>query len=263
MRKGRAVAAVALLTVATQIKVYPAVIAVILLVRLGWRPLIGYVVANLALLFVLGVSGFDNFVTLLAKISGSPYIWPGNHSLHAFVNYLAQNGLIPTESESLVRLGCYAGILLLFSAAAVKYVYVMMKLKSAAVTDHRRKTFSPIELGIIGMSFSMMSLLPSVSHDYKLSIQIVPFLLLLNGLSDDSFGRRVEVLTLIAILATCVAYLFIPRYVPFGLYLPDPASRDLIQSKTPGVIVAFACYLYLTVRGGVAMEEREISRGEA
>ena len=108
-----------------------------------------------------------------------------------------------------------------------------------------------MEIGIIGLCFCLMSFLPSVSHDYKLVIHIVPLILLFSRSWKELFDSQGEAYWITALISISVAYLFLPRYQMFPLRIFDfPVNmRDLLGMKTPGLLVAFLCYAYLAIRG--------------
>jgi len=154
------------------------------------------------------------FLSNLTRFSTAGFCWEGNHSLHC---YLRAHGVQSTYRHSAVLLLGFA------AAAAVLYVRV---LRGRDVPASR---FSVAEISLIGMAFVLMSLVPNVSHDYKLPIQVVPFLLLVSATELDlgtaGWERRIG----FPIIAGAQAFLF----------APGPGLR------TPFLLALFAAYAAL------------------
>lgn len=248
MNRHRPVLAVIALTIATQFKVYPAVLAVLLLCSFSWKPFALFCVTNLALLFVLGIRGLENFFSLLSRFSAEPYVWTGNHSLHSWLRHAVNAGVLAPEMESPVRMAIFALLVAVFLLLSV----LLLQRKADAV-------LAPgLDLGLIGMvgiCFALMGLLPSTSHDYKLVIQFVPFLLLITVLAGNGVEFNTELTVIVAIIAMCNAWLFVPRYVPFWGKWLNPALFEFVQVKTPAILAIFFAYGYLAVRGAKLRRE--------
>lgn len=153
-----ALPAAALLTLGVQLKLYPAVFA--LLFRRPGEPaprfaarlaLLGAV--NAALFFALGTDAFLDFLAAVRRQSESPFAWPGNHSIRSFV----------LESPGLYG---WAGI-----AQAGLGIAVVASLL-AALPDSRGSELLPPRL-LLSCTLAAL-LLPSQSHDYKLVILAGP-----------------------------------------------------------------------------------------
>ena len=69
------------------------------------------------------------------------------------------------------------------------------------------------------MAFQLMSLLPSTSHDYKLPIHIIPFLLMISRNKADFTAPPWLVYLLMAVLSASMAFIFVPFFLikTFGL----------------------------------------------
>jgi hypothetical protein len=81
-----------------------------------------------------------------------------------------------------------------------------------------------------------MSLVPSVSYDYKLAIQIVPFLLLLSRSESQIFNSAGRARGVAALAAALMALTLLPRNL-------------VTRMKTPWLILLFALYFYLALDG--------------
>ena len=99
------------------------------------------------------------------------------------------------------------------------------------------------EIGLIGMCFCLMSLLPSVSYDYKLAIHIVPFLLLLSRSDTQLLDTPGRARIVVALTAALMALLLIPRNL-------------VARLKTPWLILLFALYFYLSLMGKIMSPDK-------
>ncbi len=239
LSRGNLIAAVILLAVSTQLKIYFAILIIPIFLRAGLRPTLYFLAINLSLLMMLGYQSFQDFLQSVRAFSQNPFIWTGNHSWYSFTRQLIGADLISWKAGTLMMKG---GILLLLSILVITAFSYYEKNQAAATLYVK---YNLIEIGIIGMCFCLMSLLPSVSHDYKLVIHLIPFLMLVSRSDEDFIGvnnRRV----FIAIMAVLVALLFVPGYTPLPFrYLDIPLS--IVQIKTPIIVLMFFGYCYLTV----------------
>ncbi|OGR96800.1 MAG: hypothetical protein A2016_11375 [Elusimicrobia bacterium GWF2_62_30] len=223
------------LTISTQFKVYPAVLIVLLSTRFGVRAAVYFFALNAAALFILGMPAFLHFTSSLQTLTEAPSAWQGNHSLYAYVSRLAKKGFIFSDSQGLARKLSYLFFTGLFCAAWVKS-WLSTRKHFAAGGQKRGCHLSGSEIGLTGMSFTLMSLLPAVSYDYKLAIQVVPFLLLLSRPESQLFESHARARTVAALAAALMALLLLPR--------------DLVSVlKTPWLILLFILYFYLAWTG--------------
>lgn len=248
LTRNRVIPAVICLTVSMQFKIYPAILAALLLVRYGWQPLLSLAGINAALLFVLGKTGFDTFRSVLGAFSARPFDWPGNHSLHSFANHLARTGVIPPEWESGLRTGTMWFLLAIFGAAAIRLYLAGRCRKSGAAG-----VLTGAEVGLVGMAFIIMALLPIISHDYKLVIQLVPLLLLMTT-PPEAFGKPGGAgVVVVAIVFCCAGFMFVPSHAPFFLGWIGDEYGELLKIKTPWLLISFLPYAFLGVRGSVSV----------
>jgi glycosyl transferase family 87 len=216
MLTGRSALAFVALTAATQLKLYPAILVALLALRRGVGTAVLFLVINGALLFVLGRRAFGFFRNNLAGFSTAGYCWGGNHSLYCLL-----------QAHGIESVRPYAAALLLGFAVAAGAVY----LRSGRGRSLPADRLSTAEISLAGMGFALMSLVPNVSHDYKLPIQVVPFLLLTGSTALDGgapgSARRIA----LPVIAVAEALLFPPRA---GL-------------RTPFLLALYAAYALLLV----------------
>lgn len=163
--------AYALFSLSIQLKVYP-VIFIVMFIR-DWRDwknnikrALGLAAANLALLFVLGPQIFINYLEVLrAQIAQTvnPSIWIGNHSIRSFVEgflgKLRVHNLVANDYSSLMQVALLALIV-------VCIFFIILK----AYRDGR----GGLNVYLLLACTIGALLIPSISHDYKLSILAAP-----------------------------------------------------------------------------------------
>jgi len=190
-----------LFSLSIQLKVYP-VIFIVMFIQ-DWRDwknnirrVLGLTVANVALLFVMGPGVFVDFLKAIQAQSANPPIWDGNHSIRSFVggitDKLRADNLVTNDYSSLMQ------ITLLVMILACVFVII---LKAFREKSNGMNTNLLLACTIAAL------LIPSVSHDYKLSILAAPMALFYHQRSfaeSDSFRLRM-VLSLLAFVM-CTAY---------------------------------------------------------
>ncbi len=196
MLEDRPALAITALTLATQMKVYPAILAALIGVRRGLRVAALFVGINVALLLALGWRAFDFFRGNLTRFTQTRSCWEGNHSLAC---YLREYGVESVQPYSAVLLAAFGAAALALYLGAVRHKWLP------------RDSFTLAEVSLTGMAFSLMSLVPSVSHDYKLPIHAVPFLLLLNVSLPEGDRSRLALRIGIPLISVLVSFLFPPR----------------------------------------------------
>lgn len=262
IRRGKALPAVLFLTISSQLKVYPAALAVLLMVRFGWRHTIYFIVLNSFLLLILGPKALLHFMTHAKVLGLRPFVWQGNHSIFSFVKQTASFYGVPHNLEVKARVITQIVLIATFAASALNY-YRHRITGSASRIMH----FSGEEIGIIGMAFSLMSLLTATSHDYKLVIHIVPFILLLSMKDTALLENSREARLATIIVAASTAFLFLPRFTPIYIRLflplfpsppvPFPAPttfspsnvEDITSMKTMSLVLNFITYKFLSLKG--------------
>lgn len=178
-------------SVAANLKVYPAILLVLVVWKHGWKSLLPLAVVNIALLLSLGPANAGHFLRTLIGSFGFPYLWQGNHSAASFgymVNdYLTRRGLgsVPTVVFYLLPIGTW--------------VFACMYLV--------RRGFSSAGAAWLFMfSVPLMNLIPATSHDYKLVLLGAPLAMLLFLLSleygwSGSWTRALQIAAAAALAA--------------------------------------------------------------
>ncbi len=145
------------LAIAVNLKVYPAVLAVLLLWRYRWRALLPLIATNLVLLLVTGPKNAILFLEGLRAFGAKPFLWAGNHSAAGFAFTLSDTfGISSPWIESLLLL-----------------VPILLWAATAAVIM-RSGWSEPKAVILSAACFPLMNVIPSVGHDYKLILTLLP-----------------------------------------------------------------------------------------
>lgn len=172
-----------LFIIAVQMKVYP-IIFIVFFIR-DWKEwksglrrisLLGLV--NLGSLFIMGFSVFGDFLTAITAQSKNPTIWAGNHSIKSFV-YFSRNLLDEKSSNWVTQIFLNHPVRLEYLLLLISIICFLVILINSFI-NYRNK-INPML--IFGCTILAM-IIPSVSHDYKLSILFLPAFLILNEISN-------------------------------------------------------------------------------
>lgn len=181
---------------AAHLKVYPAVLFLLLFWRHGGRSLVPIVVVNAALLFCIGPGPALHFIERLLEVAAStPWIYVANHSAVSF------GGMLNDFLRE--RWGVGVPGIVLVGLPVVIWV-------AAALVLFRRGNGKSSVLWLFAVSVPLMNVVPSTSHDYKLILLSTPFAVLLEFLLEDyvASGRRLP-LAQIAIACALLVFLSI------------------------------------------------------
>ena len=211
-----------LFSLAIQLKLYP-VLFIFLFVE-DWRAwkvtlrrFVALGLSNFALLFVLG---WDFFVTFLGRVTSVQLNYQSSRledlSLTGFVYNLTTDGFDLLGPGALAAIAPHARLIryLLLAIFLACFVYVL-----ASAWRQRRAGFDPYLFLLCTLG---AMLLPSQSADYKLSILVAPFALVLASLPElQARGRK-----LAQGLLVCLASLaYWSTFYPAGVK-PYPLSRN-------------------------------------
>lgn len=145
------------LALAMNVKLYPAVLLVLLFWRHRWRAVLPVVAANLGLLLIAGPSNAWHFLVNLSSWQADHYFWIGNHSAASYAHALRDTyGWLPS----------WLGYALLLIPLAL-CVFTVVVLIKRGWTD--RGAVLAAAACVPPMCF-----VPSVSHDYKLVLLVFP-----------------------------------------------------------------------------------------
>jgi hypothetical protein len=160
------------LAIATNIKVYPGVLLVLLFWRHRWRAIIPVVVLNAALLLAAGPRNLSLFIHNNLQIQSDPALWLGNHSAQSFAHSLhVAVAWIPESSRYLFL----AVPIVVWLATVVVVVRQGWDRRGAVL--------------VAAASVPLMNVVPAVSHDYKLVLLAFPLAVLGFLLSRPEGGR--------------------------------------------------------------------------
>jgi hypothetical protein len=205
--KGRMILSIVALTIAIHYKLYPLILIAIVFPRFGWKSIPWFIAGNAAASLILGYRVFKEFISRVDNFSQTPNIWFGNHSIYSFLTNFANIDLHDLNlflSASLVAIFVLAwcwvhrnDIVRLFGFKRVEVV------SEAALTG--------AEVGLVGMAFQLMSLIPTTSHDYQLVVQIVPIIMVASRTHRDFKLNKYVYFILTVSMMILTAYLFAPR----------------------------------------------------
>jgi len=168
-------------SVAAHLKVYPAILFVLVLWKHGWRSLLPLAVVNIALLLSLGPANAGHFLSSVTGAVQAPYLWQGNHSAASFGHMV--NGYLGPRG-----LGSVPG--------AVFYIAPIGIWVFACIYLLRRGFSSAGAVWLFMLSVPMMNLIPATSHDSKLVLLGAPLAMVFFfvSLQYSWSGRRVRAL---------------------------------------------------------------------
>ncbi len=198
--------AYALFSVSVQLKIFP-IVYVVMLIKdwTDWKHNIGRVLGiilfNIALLFVMGPKIFASFIRNITPHILEPYTWVGNHSVRSFVTITSMEVMksFHLQDRELFATCCgLAQILLLGFVAGCIAVPLLQECRRGAKGIN---SYVLLNCTIAAL------LIPSVSHDYKLSILAGPVAI---ALDSDALPRMknvgVQVMAMVMIGIISLAY---------------------------------------------------------
>jgi hypothetical protein len=207
---------VILVSLATHLKVYPAILFVIIFWRHRWQCVLPILLCNGLLLFCLGFSnGFLFIQNIFRKGIMRPSLAIYGHSANSYsklVGELFATGQVPVEIPSLVL----AALPVILWAVSLGVLW--------------RRGFNPTNVALLfAVSVPLMNLLPPTSNDYKTILLNPPVIImlsawLLNYLRLGSVGSlNLTLWALLALLFVTRSYVLLPQVLgnkyPFILFL--------------------------------------------
>lgn len=220
-----------LIGMATHLKIYPVVLFAIVIWKYGWKSLLPIVLVNLGLYFSTGLTNAVQFAQQVGSYAANPFIWVGNHSAASFAHYI--------NSYFSERIGMQFPVLLFYLLPLVVWVLGFWLL-------WHRGYSAANATWLFLLSVPLMSVIPSVSHDYKLVILTPIFATFLYWLIGDhtSRGRMEEVALLLALMVLLYLVGRSPVLLP-----------TLLKNKYPFVII----FQFLTLLG-ITLELRRTKK---
>jgi hypothetical protein len=220
-----------LFVISVQLKIYPFIYVIMFIDNWqDWKSnikrLLVLTTANLALFFVLGLNVFINFISAAKWQALDPFVWVGNHSIRSFITMASHKwGWVNQNSDS---------VQLVFLAIVTACIC------TAIFQSYRQnqKGISPYLLLVCTIG---ALLIPSVSHDYKLSILAAPVAIFLssNSLIKMAQGTRQHIFFIILVLIFSVAY--------FSTLFSFTNKQAILQTNSPalGIMLLVATLLAL------------------
>ena len=157
---------IVLLSAASHLKIYPAILLLIPLMHFGRRALIPIATINIAMFLTFGISNAKAFFGQIIGYMNTPYCWPGNHSIFSYVNQVITPTFPPAQSE---QVQSWASRALTFIVIGL-WLHGVIRVKNLEPKARRW-------LIIAAISFPLMGALSSTSHDYKLVIYALPLMI--------------------------------------------------------------------------------------
>ncbi len=211
---------VILLSIATHLKIYPAILFVLLFYKHGKKMILPTLLVNIVFLFILGIQnglGFLKSLFLLtSSVSNGSDYWVANHSATTFAKIIADKTNLTMPS--------YFNVL----SNSLSRVFILVPIILwclAAITLFRQKYSERNALLWLMVSIPVMDMIPSTSFDYK-SVILSSAVFFLLALLTRNIVKKRSLVDFIQLGAVLVILLFLGRsYVFF-----DP-SQSIISDK--------------------------------
>ncbi|MBN2029329.1 DUF2029 domain-containing protein [bacterium] len=210
-----------LFIISVQLKIYPFIFIVMFVTDWqDWRNNIKKCfilsITNFLLLFVLGPRNFLNFVKAVIQAQLQHYFWIGNHSISSFLSYILK------INSRLLQLA--------FMALVALCIFLIM----LRAYRQKQKGINPYLL--LACTIGTL-LIPSISHDYKLSLLASPVVFFLSNerFSKRANNPRLHIMFIVLILIFSFAYsstLFSYTNKPFILFNNFPALVTMLLIVT-------------------------------
>jgi hypothetical protein len=230
------------LAAAINVKIYPAVLLVLVFWRHRWRALLPVVVSNAVLLLIAGPKNAWYFLSNLRHLQAATGIWhwPVNASATNFALYLRQAfGWLPTWTNHALL----AVPIVLWAATAVILI--------------RRGWSQRGGVLLAAASVPLMETVPTVSHDYKLPMMVFPLAVLASILIVPATATRFSSglrSALMGLLALEIVFLSTP-----SLLCVPAKEHGYLGNKYPFLLLlqllVLGVALLLERKGGMAREE--------
>ena len=194
-----------LFIISVQLKVFPFIFIVMLIH--DWRDwknnikkffLLGGV--NFVLFFVLGFNVFNDFIIAIKDQIDNPFSWVGNHSIRSFVTFISNiasgHGWTWVKPNTVLVEVALLAIIISCIFIIIQQAY---RQKQTGINSH---LFLACTIGAL--------LIPSVSHDYKLSILAAPVAILFANerfsFSEKPIRLRLQIIFIVLVFITSAAY---------------------------------------------------------
>ena len=169
----------------------------------------------------------------------NPYIWTGNHSVHSWINFFS--------THTWTWGAKYSGIIEIILLAVI-FICILGVILQAF--QHEQKGINSYLLLVCTIG---ACLIPSVSHDYKLSILIAPFAILL--LDIESFYKQTTKPKQVIILIILTSVLSIAYFSTLFSYTNKPT---LIQNNSPALFTMLLVTTFLSVIANLFRKKKRL-----
>lgn len=210
-----------LLACAVHIKITPAVLAILLLWRHGWKSMVPLCVWGVALLFVWGSDNAVVFLDALRSFSSTPDGWWGDHSAYSFAFTVLKPAGLPLAL-------CEKGIIA-FSALLWGTAFFVLWRRGATKVNM---------ILMCAISFPLMLMAPSTSNDYKLVILYAPVAVFVLGWMWG-YVRQGSLPCLVAIIAQLL--------ILCGLSVSGGLIREPWGMNKLPLVLMTQCLMFVTI----------------
>ncbi len=200
-------------------KIYPAALFLALFVKHGKKMILPSLAVNALMLVSLGFRNAYLFIDVMTHYTATPYSWIGNHSGFSFAEVLFDAN--ETLDDAISSLPILLSILPL----------VIWTVTSGLVIKFLKGDLRLLYLTMV--SIPLMCTLPTVSHDYKLILMSVAFLIMI-GVLIYKLMRTAKAWDALHLLAFFALAIIIGRS-----YVLYPEASLFINNKyTPLLVIA-------------------------
>ena len=227
------------LALAINLKLYPAVLLVLIFWRYRWRAVLPVVVTNLVLLLIAGPGNAWHFLVNVHSMQGHPYYWVGNHSAASYAHALR---------SIYSGLPSWLGSALLLVPLAL-FAFTIVVLVRRGWSD-RGAVFAA------AACVPLMSFVPAVSHDYKLVLLVFPLAVL--AVAVATMERVSAVLWSVLFLVLGLTTIFLARSTLLPLPFDKLPLFIRLQNKYPLLLLAQVLLLAVVLLSGRDMAALEV-----
>ena len=222
-----------LFTISVQLKVFPFIFFVMFVTdwhdwKNNSKKFLALFTVNFALLFVLGTYIFVDFIEAIIAQTVNPYFWIGNHSIRSYVTSVS----IKASEYGWTWINDYSGLVQLALMAIIAVCIFLIILQAYREKQHGINSYLLLACTIGAL------LIPSVSHDYKLSILAAPVAILFSDISTfnkTAMRPRQRLIIIMLIIILSAAYsstLFSFTNKPFILKNNFPSLITMLLTIT-------------------------------
>lgn len=242
-----------LFSLAIQIKIYPAIFVFLFIDNWrNWKRNINFLVTigifNLALLFSLGYQAFLNFLNALINIRFG-YVWIGNHSIKSFVSLLQQGVFQPIFNQIEPRdFSTWIARYWMFVQYGLMILVVLCFITTVLVAYKRNVHGFNANLFMIGTLTAL--LLPSISHDYTLSLLVCPMVVYFEVIQPPQNKFELRFLYILLVIIAVFAYVS-----TLFSYTNKPL---LFQNSLPALMIMLVCFTRLYILSNCSSESETV-----